>query len=300
MNENRSSVRCPACGMVNWATADGCKRCGEWFNVEGYARPEEVPPQAQQQQYDQSYAQQPYGQEYHGQQQHAGQQQYYEQPYGQSYGQQSYAQPQWPGAAGAQRSVGPGRIVVRSVLVGILIMLAVGGLVATGGLTSLLRRAPEWREFSSADGDYTVKLPSKPAIKTKRNPSPVGELEFKFAESALGGEEGCAVMYADYPFTVEDISDEDLKEVSRAMASETQSSVLSMNQIRLDGHRGMEVEMQPPARMLPNGRAYARFYLYGSRLYVIVLTGRKDGQLVRERHEFFDSFSVGATAAEDE
>lgn len=301
MSDNRSSVRCPACGMVNWATADGCKRCGEWFNVTGYARPEEVPTHGQQQHYgqpheQQHYEQQHYGQQYQGQEyagQQYGGQQYYDQPYGQSYAPHQ----QWGATAGAQGSGGSSRFAVRSVLVTLLVIVAVGGVVATGGLTRFLRRAPEWRQFNSEDGDYSVKMPSKPSLKTKRSASAAGELEFKFAESRLGGEEGCAVMYADYPFSIENLTNADLEGVARDMAAETRSQMISMQPTRLDGHRGLELEMRPPGGVLIDGRAYARLYLYGSRLYVIILTGRKDGQLVRERDEFFDSFSVGPTAS---
>jgi hypothetical protein len=293
MSENKSSVKCPACGMVNWATADGCKRCGEWFNVGDYARPDEVPPQpyGQQPYGEQQYGEQHYGQEQYGEQYYAPQQ-YGGQPSGSAYA-QPYAQPYGqPHGEPGKRSVLP------RVLVGLLVFVALAGTLGTVGVSSLLRsKPPEWRYYKSPRGNYSVRIPAEPVLDPpdlQLDPS----LNFKSVGASLSRAEGCFVLYTDYPNSIEGITDSQLEEMAREVATATQSEVIEIQSVRLGSHRGVELLAKTSPSELRNGRAHWRVYLVGRRMYVLVLVGRDGGRLLTDRDEFFDSFSVPA-AAED-
>ncbi|MBD0275860.1 MAG: hypothetical protein ICV73_28520 [Acetobacteraceae bacterium] len=267
MSDNRSSVRCPACGMINWATADGCKRCGEWFGVEDYPAPG-APPQ-------------------HGRQQYAQQQ------YGQQFG-QPYPPPYGP-PRGAPPSAG--RRALRAVA-GTLAFLAIAGTLGTMGITNMLAPSdPEWRYYKSTGGNYSVRMPAEPEVRTKDfkfDPS----MTYKEARAALSGNEGCSVIHADYPVSIGHVTTEQIEKVARQMASATESEVVAIRPLRLGSHKGVEMEVRPPAKLMRNGRAYWRIYVAGSRLYTMLLVGRDGGKLLEEKDEFFDSFSVPAAPDE--
>lgn len=237
MSDSKSSVRCPACGMINWVTAEGCRRCGAWFGV---ASPR---------------------------------------PSGR------------PRGAGVSRS----RRALRAVT-GTLVFVAVAGTLSTMGLTNMLTgtTTPEWQHFKSSRGNYSVRLPADPETWGKDYTIREG-IEFKVVRADLSRSEGCSVAYADYPRSLDGVSTSEFEAVVRRMAAGTESEVVKVRPISLGARRGLELEAKTPANLLLNGRAYWRMYISGSRLYVLSLVGRADGELAAERDKFFDSFSVPAS-----
>lgn len=295
MSDNKNSVKCPACGMINWATADGCRRCGEWFNVGEYARPDLVPPQphGQQPHGQQSYGQQPYGQQHYGGDYYA--------PHGYGTGQptQPYARPYGPLPPHPGYRKGAGL----RIFVGVVVGLAIFSVLIVLGTGRLMRtREPEWRYYKPAGGSYSVRLPSRPrpdppelGLDAKLKESPL-DIRHKSVGATLGRTEACYVIQFDYPHPVDDLTAEQQEELARNAAGALGGEVLEVRPVTLGRHRGVEMETKMPPSLIRNGLGYWRFYRVGSRLYALVLVGRADGRLVSERDEFFDSFSVPAAA----
>ncbi len=139
------SIRCPHCGLLNWATEEACKRCRLSLHGSEPAadnQPQESPPYEQQyenqqyqnQQYEtpqyeqQPYEQQPYENQHgsHGEQAHGWQYN----TAGYQGGPSSYA---YPGYAEAQKKTG---LAVASMVVGIISFMACG-LLGLGTITGL-------------------------------------------------------------------------------------------------------------------------------------------------------------------
>lgn len=184
-------------------------------------------------------------------------------------------------AAGRSR----GMRTLRSLLMLIGILGTVGGL---RGLYEHVWGTPEWRYYKSERGNFSVQMPTEPEIKT-RTYNYLDKLSYTEAVAALTRTQGCSVLYADYPLSIEGITAKQLEGLGRGMAAETDAKVLETRPIRLGSYSGLEMKVKALG-VVGDVYGYWRIYLVGSRIYVLVLIGREDGRLLEERDEFFDSF----------
>jgi hypothetical protein len=173
-------------------------------------------------------------------------------------------------------------------LTGLVVLMSLAGTYQLG-LPDYLR-APRWRHFSLPPGNFSVMMPSDPDVMTLPLVAE-GEIPWNRVSAHLWGKEACFVNYADFAFSPE-VTDDELSKMARNMAASSNSVVLSERSVGLGGHRGLELEMKPPDKVLPDGRAYSRIYVIGPRVYALLLVGRERGRLVQERNKFFDSFAL--------
>lgn len=241
MSDASGNVRCDGCGLVNWASAEVCKRCGAALGARGqWASGDSWQPP--------------------------------------SYGSHS-ARP-----VGGKSSGSFGKLIV-----GVIVLMALAG-TFYGGLPEYLRGGPKWRDFTMATGNFSARMPADPDVNTQQF-APAGTLPWMGATARMRGNEECAVMFVDVPL-LQMVGEDQLEAAVQRMAKSTESTILSKRPASFDGSRGIEVEMKPPAKLITNGHAYCRIYWIGTRMYMLMLVGREDGQLVRERNQFFDSFKL--------
>lgn len=314
-----TSTCCPACGLIQLAGPPNCKRCGQPFATAtnsaappppfGAAAADNTRPYApdaantatgesahapQEPAHESPYAHTPYGQSSYGHAPH-GRSTYTYSPYTHSpytsstQGSSTYPPPPPPHRAqGAQKSKGK---------VAVLVVLGIVLLGAFGALPTLLPNSPpRWQPYTDPGRNFSVQVPKLPISKVKPLNTGVGTLQAYETVVDLNDNEACVILYTDYPASFKDkLPSEALQDAVDGMADD-RFTLLSETPISLGDVQGLEVEMLPPADVVANGQAYSRLYYVGTRLYIIMLLGPKDGALVRERARFFDSFQLLATA----
>ena len=240
MSKESNSFRCDGCGLVNWASAVECKRCGaalgaqnQWASGDSWQPP-------------------------------------------------SYSRHNTRPAVG-KSSGSFGKLIV-----GLIVLMALAG-TFYGGLPDYLR-GPRWRDFTLQPGNFYVRMPASPDVNTLPLVAE-GKIPWMGATAKLWGKEYCSVKFADFPL-LQLASVDQFDQAAAEMARSSNSTLIAKRPVAFDGGRGMEVEMRPPDNLMTNGRAYARIYLVGSRMYVLMLVGQENGRLVRERGQFFDSFRL--------
>lgn len=243
------NIRCGDCSLLNFDTAEVCKRCGAPLNQAAATEQDSFQP---------SYAG-------NYQQPALGESQQWDRP---SYRSGYAPQPPVKTGAGSSR------------LLRIFISLAITFIVSALGIPKLLRTSPtdfsklSWSEYQSQDGNFSVSFPAATKEETRVIPSALGNAQAHMLEGELGKDSRCALMYADYPVEHINMSEETLYDMALKGASTNQNiwAVGARRYITLGGYRGIEAELKPTdSRATLTG--HIRIFWVSPRLYVVLIAG---------------------------
>lgn len=146
---------------------------------------------------------------------------------------------------------------------------------------------PDWSEFTSEEGRFSIQMPGKPTEKK----SPVGGVE---AHSFSGNtkNEAVEVVYADFPADIEltpgeieSLFDESISQRIRASGA----TVLSTEKITLQNYPGREVKVKPSSG---RGSSRIRMYIVRGRLYTLEYLIATDDIRPDSGDTFLDSFKL--------
>jgi hypothetical protein len=263
-----NSLRCSNCSFLNFATASACKRCGlpfdpaaeaEW-NSQAHASPEAYPQTTE------------------------GGSFFWDQP---AASRPNYALPPVTASSGASKIV---KILIAVAVVGIISAVAIPKLLKSGktDFTNL-----NWTDYKSPDGKFSISLPVAPKMLDRTIPSPFGNADAHMLEAEVGKDGGCMLLYADYPSVNLKVTEEALYDMALrgAMNKQRMMSIGARRYITLDGHRGVEAELNPSD---PNLSAVGavRIFWVSPRLYVVGAGGPNTAEYKAVQAKCFDSFRL--------
>ncbi|MDQ3817402.1 MAG: hypothetical protein M3362_06895 [Acidobacteriota bacterium] len=263
-----STIRCGSCSLLNFDTAEVCKRCGALLNQAAATEQDSFQPA-----YAGNY-----------QQPASGESQLWERP---SYRPDYLPQPPVKTGAGSSR------------LLRIFISLVVTCIVAAFGIPKLLRTSPtdfsklSWSDYQSQDGKFSVSFPAAAKEQTRVVPSALGDAQAHYFEGELGKDSRCALMYADYPIEHINMTEESLYDMALKGASASQNiwAVGARRYITLGRYRGIEAELKPTdSRATLTG--HVRIFWVSPRLYVVLIAGPDKPEFKAVETRYLDSFRL--------
>lgn len=192
---------------------------------------------------------------------------------------------------------GSGLLVGLLVGAGVLVLVGIVGVVGT---FVWLRALPDWREFTSAEGQFSVALPGTPVDKPRKAATAVGQVDYHSYELELPRQGmSFAIAYFDFPVPV--VSQQQLNlafESRRKQVLEAASGKVAREEtITLNGHPGRDIEFTIPDKP---GRGYVRMLFVKPRMYLLLLDGPRVGVDSPEAKRFFESFRVTGAAKESD
>jgi hypothetical protein len=146
--------------------------------------------------------------------------------------------------------------------------------LAAAAIVVLAACSPEldWREFTSAEGRFTVMLPARPTRESRELVLAGTKVRMQMVTAQVSGT-AFGVGYADLPSaadaarTVSDIRD--------ALTRNLGGRVISERPVDLDGATGIEFQVAGAAQGSPM-RLAARVVAAGNRFYQVVVVGRAE------------------------
>ncbi len=158
---------------------------------------------------------------------------------------------------------------------------------------SLMLQGAE-KPFACDAGNFRIMMPGVPRERTFKAPSPVGPIE---THIYLAEQDGAswAAAYIDHPDQGANTDPDKVLERTVANAVEkTKGTLVSKEDIRIDGFPGMEIVMTVPPRVQggPPTTHRSRFYLVRTRFYHVTLSGRADQVRTKAGDAFFESFAL--------
>jgi ankyrin repeat protein len=175
----------------------------------------------------------------------------------------------------------------------LLITFAVVGLMPLVG-----GKSPEWREYVSTDGGFTIQMPGEPEVSVDQLNSKAGPLPMHSIHADLKGAGSCTAMffdYSDYQLTIP--VNEFLDSAIERFLKASDSVLVTKTAILLDGYEGVEIETKPNSTSDWFARSStARIYWVPEKKFVHVnqITGPTSGELYSQRSTFLDSFQFVA------
>ncbi len=142
-----------------------------------------------------------------------------------------------------------------------------------------------WRNYVSPLGKYSVDFPGNPKIEKQMQPTAVGMIDIHAAAVEPRPNNALMVMYNDYPSSP--LFDTSAALNGAGQGWQTQGTVLSQSDIRLDGHRGIEIRFKANS---PSAFRMVRLYMVGNRMYQLIYAG--DSIPEADVQRFMDSFRV--------
>jgi hypothetical protein len=262
-----NSLRCSNCSFLNFASATVCKRCQSPLDTpaemggDGFA-------DAQAGEHSNAYYPQPA----------------YQPDYFQS-----------PVAPLPQRSKVSGMNgMLLALFCGAVAVAAVIGFSWKSGRSAAA--GVNWTQHSADDGSYTVMMPGKPVESVQEMPTAAGKLQMHISMADLNVNGAYVAAYVDYPaIAMKAVPQEVLDASAQGAVRNSRGTLLSKKNITLDGHPGVELEIQPPAGEVPGGkggRAVARIYWAAPRLYMTFGGGPETSDLQATLTKFHDSFRL--------
>jgi Ankyrin repeats (3 copies) len=158
--------------------------------------------------------------------------------------------------------------------------------------------SPQWREYVSTDGGFTIQMPDEPEVSVDQINSKAGPVPMHSIHADLKGAGTCTAMffdYSEYQLTIP--LDEFLDGAIERFVKYTDAVLVTKKAISLDGYKGVEIETKPNSfGWLPTGST-ARIYWVPERKFVHVnhVTGPTSGALYSQRATFLDSFQFVST-----
>lgn len=258
-----TSIRCSQCSLVNFSTANACKRCGSPLAVEGATDWE-----AGRNNFAETYA-----------------------PPADGWSSvQTQLPPQTYYASSHPVSDSRSKKTIGIVVVAILCLVAVISIplyLKSGKATDAV--SYNWREYSPDDVSFSISMPNEPKHATMGR----GGLQMHMVTVELGKHNAFAVMYADLPPEAMNLSEDRIFDAAiESMNRRQEMIILSRKEISLDGHTGMELGLKPPASAGAVGTGVCRIYWIPPRLYIIAAGGPDSPEQSAAKARFLDSFKL--------
>ena len=124
--------------------------------------------------------------------------------------------------------------------------------------------------------------------------TPIGNITAYMYSTDISGQGSTMVSNADYPLEARvAIADSELLDgAANGTVTSSKSTLVSKREIQLaGGHRGVEIEMTPP-KDTDAEVCVARIYWVRPRMYIMMVAGKRDSQLWKERDVFLSSLSL--------
>ena len=177
-------------------------------------------------------------------------------------------------------------------------------LVALVFTSALGGKPPQWREYVSTDGGFTIQMPDEPEVRIDQIHSQAGTVPMHSLYADLESNGSCTSIYFDYSeyeltMPVAEFLDHGVK----MFLKEFDSSLISKTEISLDGYQGVEIESTPNGTSTRRPiRSTARIYWVPEKkyVYVNVVVGLESGTLYTQKSKFLDSFRFIAQLERDE
>lgn len=203
--------------------------------------------------------------------------------------------------------------VVGTILNGLLLILvsvAIGAVFALNYVrsavvaqASAMSPQPEWREYVSPAGDFSVQMPGEPAGDSKvKEALGVRNIPLRGGAALAADGSGCIAAVADYSAMLESMRgqsttpDTFLSAAALGMLNDKQTTVLNRRRITHEGQPGIEIEFfdAPPESGNPADRlrGLVRFVWVSPRMYIAVVAAREQSQLYLQRQTFLDSYRL--------
>jgi len=135
------------------------------------------------------------------------------------------------------------------------------------------KSSPAWKEFSSAEGRFSILFPGDPVLETKVIDAAPGVQFHLHVHTVKTGVE-CSVMYADYPIEVSDpaVVKRVLDDGAKGAVASVNSELLELKEITLDGHPGRYLKERMPGGEIME----VKMIMVGQRLYQVAITLPRD------------------------
>ena len=128
---------------------------------------------------------------------------------------------------------------------------------------------PNWKEYSYAEGRFSILFPGIPVDETQVvDVGPGVQMKLRIHKHKAVAES--SVMYADYPMPVDDpaVAKSVLDAGARGAAASINAEMLELKEISLDGHPGRYMKERLTSKEIMR----AKMYLVGQRLYQLAIT----------------------------
>lgn len=159
---------------------------------------------------------------------------------------------------------------------------------------SLFGGTVTWQTVTPPGARYDAKLPGPMKAEQRPLPTPIGTVTAYMYGNEVAGQGYAGIMNADYPIEHDLIVDDSavLEGAVNGTVTSTKSTLVSKRDIQLPaGYRGIEFELVP-AKESGAEVFVGRVYWVRPRIYVMILMGKRDSQLWKERDVFLSSFDL--------
>lgn len=148
---------------------------------------------------------------------------------------------------------------------------AVAGSAAPGSAAAAPPAELKWEKFTSADGKFTIELPSTPKEQVQSGMKMVGA---EFGKTATDDREAmCAVAYLDLPEQAQKADPKVMLEASMAKHKQG-ATVVEEKDVKLGKNPGKAIVIDTDAH-----RKHMRTYIANNRIYVLTCGGPSDRKL---------------------
>ena len=148
---------------------------------------------------------------------------------------------------------------------------------------------PEWKEFSSKDGRFTVLMPGTPEQEQADTESDFGKGVLHM-NTVQAGKVMYGAHYCDFPAKIKKAPTQQVFDSSRDGAVDNLDGKLAdEKEIKLGDYPGREIRIE-----VAGGKRLfrVRVYLVDQRLYQVVVFGTKATATSKEADKFLDSFTL--------
>ena len=162
---------------------------------------------------------------------------------------------------------------------------------------------PDWREYVSPAGDFSVQMPGEPAGDSRvKEALGVRNIPLSGGAALAPDGSGCIAAVADYSSMLESMRgksttpDTFLSAAALGMLNDKTTTVLNRRRITHEGQPGIEIEFfdAPPASGNPADRlrGLVRFVWVSPRMYIAVVAATEGSPLYAQRQTFLDSYKL--------
>ena len=147
---------------------------------------------------------------------------------------------------------------------------------------------PNWKEYSSAEGRFSILFPGKHTEETRVTQlAPGVELRLRIYKHDTVAE--CSVMYSDYPMPLDDpaVANSVLDAGARGAAATINAEVLELKEITLDGFPGRYLKERLTSKEIMR----VKMYLVGQRLYQVAITTPAEQGLSADKIKTYEAMA---------
>ena len=160
----------------------------------------------------------------------------------------------------------------------------------------------EWTEYRLPGSDFTVTMPGKPSqIDPAAVPPEAKSLLEHSVVTQVSGQGEATFAFVDYSATQVDMSkaEELLNRAVDGALERSKSRLISKTSVKFYGMPAVEFECEPPPNTFRKpGHAYGKFFINSSRLYMLLIAGVEDSELLAGRDKFL-SPRLGSVASKE-